>query len=278
MRKTIFISLTIFCVTFFCNLSAQNSIQLSEIELVNLGDGQLYGYKRDDAKTPLEGKIRIITGFTTEYIDAQFAENGLAIGKWEYYKKNNLSVYSSYENGYQHGEYAELKTDGSPKVKGNYLKGKKDGKWETYSSEGDIKQLEVFKDDKVEKRVTYYTNGNVDMERNFKDGKEHGVSKTFRLDGTLKSEKSYVNGKQIGRQMQYFTSNHDDFIEISNYNDKGKRDGEFTETYAENKKLKTKGQYVNGQKDGKWKYYSLGGTLTREEVYENGVQKSSTKF
>lgn len=278
MRRIVLMLIAVLMVSAFSSISGQNSVQLSEIDLVNLGDGQLYGHKRDEAKTPLEGKTRIITGFTTEYIDAEFAKGGMATGKWEYYKKNNLSAYTSYKNGYQDGEWAELKTDGSPKQTGFYKEGKKDGKWETYNNDGDVKEMEVFKDGGLEQRVTYYLNGNVDMERNFKNGKEHGVSKTYTQDGTLKSEKNYVNGKQVGRQMQYYVTNHDHFIAISNYNDKGKLEGEYTETYAENKKPKTKGQYVNGQKDGKWQYYTIGGTLTKEEVYEKGVEKSSTRF
>jgi len=402
MRRTFFIFLTFFITLLSHDVFAQNSIRLSEIEFVNLGDGRLFVNKRDEAKTPLEGKMRIITGFTTEYIDSEFAE-GLAIGKWEYFKNNKLSEVINYDKGYITGEklsyyedgvtlksktpydnglengerlsyyrdgitvnvktpfvkgkvngavvrysedgkkeyektmkdglddgpertykdgevmseivfkngkaegesfsiynkgsndcykttafyksgqydgnYKEEYCNGSPKISGKYISGKKDGLWEYYKQDGSRrKPTEGYKDGELIKKITYYINGNIDTERNYKNGKEDGVVKQYTQDGTLKSEKNYINGKQVGKQMQYYSSSISDYIESSNYNESGKLDGEYLETYAETKKVKVKGQYINGQKNGKWLYYSLDGTPTREEVYEKGVQKSSTKL
>jgi len=245
--------------------------------MVNLGDGQLYGHSRNEEKIAISGKVRIITGVTTEYIDAEFS-NGFAIGKWEYYRNNKLNTYISYNNGYKEGEYAELATDGTPKITGSYLNGKKEGTWDTYGSEGNKKQTEIYKDGGLEKKITYYTNGNIDAERNYKNGKENGIVRQYTLDGTLKAEKNYINGKQVGKQMQYYTSNVADYIETSNYSVEGKKDGEFIQVYANSKNIKTKGQYVNGQKDGKWVYNNEKGKLLKEELYENGVQKNSKTF
>lgn len=100
MRRIALILIAVLTASAFGSISSQNSIQLSEIDLVNLGDGQLYGHKRDEAKTPLEGKTRIITGFTTEYIDAEFAKGGMATGKWEYYSiSGTLTREEVYEKG-----------------------------------------------------------------------------------------------------------------------------------------------------------------------------------
>jgi len=256
--------------------NAQKSIQISDIELINLGDGQLYGHSRDSEKTAINGKTRIITGVTTEYIDAEFS-NGYAIGKWEYYKNNKLSSYVSYENGYQNGEFAELTPGGSLKITGSFKKGKKDGEWTTYGSDENKKETEVFKDGSVIKRISYYTNGNIDSERNYKNGKEDGVSKQYTLDGTLKSEKNYVNGKQVGRQMQYYTSNQADYIQISNYSANGKKEGEFIETFVDTDNIKQKGNYVNDQKDGLWLTGTLRGADMKEETYKNGVLQNSKR-
>ncbi|SHG11376.1 toxin-antitoxin system YwqK family antitoxin [Dysgonomonas macrotermitis] len=259
-------------------IQAQESIQITDINLVNLGDGQTYAHRKDEAKTPITGKVRIITGVTTEYIDAEFNNQGLAIGKWEYYKNNNLRSYASYKEGYLDGEWAEVLVSGDIKQKGEYLNGKKHGTWTTYNSEGNPKETEIYNDGKVEKRTTFYTNGNIDMERNFKNGKEHGSSKTYTLDGKLKSDKNYVNGKQVGKQMIHFTSNIADYIETSNYSPEGKQDGEYTQVYVETKAVKVKGQYIKGQKTGKWVYNTIGGKPIKEETYENGVLKETRKF
>lgn len=78
--------------------------------------------------------------------------------------------------------------------------------------------------------------------------------------------------------MQYYSSNQFDYIETSNYSTDGKKDGDYTETYADSKETKVKGQYSNGQKDGKWMYYDTKGKLIRQEIFENGTQKSSQRF
>lgn len=193
-------------------------------------------------------------------------------------KNNNLRSYASYKEGYLNGEWAEVLTSGDIKQKGEYLNGKKSGIWIINNSEGNLKEKEVYNDGKVEKRTTFYTNGNIDMERNFKNGKEHGAYKTYTIDGKIKSEKNYVNGKQVGKQIVHFTSNIANYIETSNYSTEGKLEGEYNQVYSENNVTKVKGQYAKGQKTGIWKYNSIGGKPTKEEVYDNGVLKETRKF
>ena len=77
-------------------------IKLSDIEMINLGDGRLFAREKKSEK-PVNGKVRIITGYTTEYIDAGF-DKGYADGKWEYYKQNTLSETMNYSNGTLNGE------------------------------------------------------------------------------------------------------------------------------------------------------------------------------
>lgn len=380
MRNFLFIAIALF---FLCtnDLIGQNSVQLNDIEIVNLGDGQVFGHKRDSEKTAINGKVRIITGYTTEYIDAEFA-NGLAIGKWEYYKNNNLARVTNYENGYENGErityhhdgktistktpllkgkvngvatrynqdgkkeyeksmkngeddgpersfdengeitsetifkngkaegkafatynkkqsdcytktefykngqldgeYLEKYCDGETKTKGKYIAGKKDARWEYYKADGSRrKPTEEYQNGDLIKKITYYTNGNIETERNYKNGKEDGTTKQFTQDGELKSEKNYVNGKQVGRQMQHYTSSANNYIEISNYSTDGKKDGEYSENYTETKTLKTKGQYLKGQKHGKWITSDISGNLVKEEEYNNGKitgSKRTEKF
>lgn len=253
------------------NVSAQESIEIQDINLTNLGDGQLVGHRRDADKTPINGKTRIINGYTNEYINAEFS-NGFATGKWEYFKNSKLRSSVSYVNGYQDGEYIEVTAGGTPQVKGYFTKGKKT-KWETSNSEGDIKQLEIYDNGDLVKKITYYTNGNIDTERNYKNGKEDGLVKQYTLDGNLKTEKNYVAGKQFGKQVVYITSNLASYIETSNYNERGKQDGEYSQVYAETKLPKVKGFYKNGQKDGTWIYYNMKDKKDREEIYDNGVLK-----
>lgn len=278
MKKCIaLLALVIFAANFTASV-AQKPLKLEEIDMLNLGDGQVYAHKRDSSDVPLDGKIRIITGFTTEYINAEFKQ-GYAEGRWEYYRKNELSSYLTYKNGYLDGECGEVKPSGDLKETGFYKNGKKDGTWKTYYSDDQVKQLDEYKDGDLRKTVTYYTDGSVQRERNFLNKKEHGVDKSFEWEtGVQKSEKYYENGKQVGKQMQYFSSNLNDYIQISNYSKEGKMDGKYTETYAETNKMKVQGQYKDGKKIGVWKYGNKDGKVTKEEKYENGKLIETKKF
>lgn len=253
MKQVLFLFVFL-CSTFSIQIRGQQSIKISDINLVNLGDGQTYAHNKDEAKTPVKGKVRIITGVTTEYINAQFNDEGLAIGKWEYYKNNELRSYISYQNGYMNGE------------------------WIKYYDPETPKEIKVYQDNRLCQTKTYYTNGNLESERNFSNGKEHGSYKRYTLEGNLKMDENYENGKKVGKQIVYYTSNLSDYIETSNYSSLGKLDGEFSQVYTETKATKVKGQYTKGQKTGVWKYYSLSGKPIKEELYENGVLKETRKF
>lgn len=277
MKQILFLFIFLFSA-FSIQIHAQKTIQIKDINLYNLGDGQTYAHNKDEAKTPVQGKVRIITGVTTEYIDADFNNEGLAIGKWEYYKNNNLRSYTSYQNGYMNGEWGELSVSGDIKEKGEYKEGKKSGTWTKFYDPETPKEIKIYKDDKLSQTKTFYTNGNLESERNFLNGKEHGAYKRYTLDGKLKMDENYENGKKVGKQMICYSSNLNDYIETSNYSSLGKLDGEFLQVYTDTKNVKVKGKYIKGQKTGVWKYYTLSGKPTKEEVYENGVLKETRKF
>jgi Uncharacterized protein conserved in bacteria len=208
MKRKMFLFLSIIAIGIMPVFS-QNQLQIADVEIVNLGDGQRYVHKRDEAKTPVNGKVRFITGMTTEYIDTEL-KDGYVDGKWDYYERNVLKESTSFKNGY------------------------------------------------------------VDAERNYQNGREHGVAKRYTLDGKMKSEQNYVNGKRVGKQVVHYSSNQEDYIQTSYYNENGKLDGDFSEVYVKNNNVKSKGKYKNGQKDGKWITGYANG-MTKEEVYNNGV-------
>lgn len=178
-----------------------------------------------------------------------------------------------YKNGRYHGESLEVFKNGKTKTKGNYIDGQKDGLWESFKKDGSRRgNQETFKNGKVIKRISYFTNGKPEMERNFNtEGKQHGAEKKYSSEnGELTSEKNFVNGKQVGKQMRLVSSNQGSYYEYSNYNENGKKNGEFKEVFVEkDKKEKTKGQYVNDNKHGKW-YYGNSLGFYKEETYDNG--------
>lgn len=267
MNKTylLLIALLVYSVLAF----AQKELNILDIEILNLGDGQRFVHERGNRDNPVEGKVRIITGMSTEYIDAEI-KAGYAEGKWDYYANNRLRESLQFSNGYMEGKQILYFGNGDVEREASFKKGMKHGDWVHYNRDGGRRELEVFVDGGLTKRITYYSNGNVGMERNFKNGKEDGVTKTYTQEGELKSEKHFINGKQVGKEMSLMTSNNGQFFKHCNYNEKGNLDGDYLEEWAEIKKPKAQGKYINGQKDGLWKEWYANGEIRREEVYKNG--------
>ncbi|MEN9919393.1 MAG: hypothetical protein RL662_1829 [Bacteroidota bacterium] len=367
MKKQLFF-IAILLHSLIATICAQERIQLNDIEIINLGDGQLFGTTRTSERTPINGKVKIINGYSSEYIDAEFS-SGYPIGKWNYYKNDKIYESTNYVNGYEdgdkityyddaktvkiktplskgkvngtvvryysdgkkeyekifkdgtgeglektyaedgeikselffkngkeegksfsilnlgnhdcykksmsymngilEGEYKEEFCDGKPKISGKYITGKKDGIWLYTNKDGRKKPTEEYKSGELIRKISYYSNGKVDAEQGYNKGKEHGTTKQYTVDGELKSEKNYVNGKQVGKQYQIYTSSTYSYFENSNYSPEGLKDGQYTEMYLETKSIKTKGLYIKGQKSGKWITSNIKGTLIKEEDFVN---------
>ena len=68
--------------------------------------------------------------------------NRQSVKMYLWYPNGNVEVLSEGANG-MHQEWYE---DGTLKIQGQYLKGKKSGKWVTYDSIGTLSKTEIFKD------------------------------------------------------------------------------------------------------------------------------------
>jgi antitoxin component YwqK of YwqJK toxin-antitoxin module len=81
---------------------------------------------------------------------------------------------------------------------GNILKGKKEGRWKSYHSNGKKKYDENYKDGKLDGLATdWYKNGQKGLEGTYKDGKEDGLMTWWYENGQKQSEETYKNGKLI---------------------------------------------------------------------------------
>ncbi|MDR2040021.1 MAG: caspase family protein [Bacteroidales bacterium] len=260
----------------FAGMIIPERVKMEDIDLVNLGDGQMFGYIKDSEKTPLDGKVRMIDGVNPEYWDAHFIE-GYPEGKWDFYQKNKLKTTVGYKNGYYDGAYCDYhRSGGEVKIRGNYKNGKKDGVWEEFYESGIPERKSEYKDGELQKETSYFTDGKVSREAYYRNTRLHGTEKRYDFkDGGLISDLNYKNGKQVGRQMQQ-TGN---VLKVSNYSEKGELDGSYAETYLDTKKTKVKGKYKDGKKEGIWEEFSSSGRKSRTEEYKNGdLRKSITYF
>lgn len=247
MMKNVLLAFGLLVSTFL----SQGQIKISDLKMTNLGDGRLYAeYATEkDKDKPVDGKVRIITGYTTEYMDAEFTK-GIATGKWEYYADNKLTQVMNYAGGLLNGERIKYFQDGTTvKEKATFLKGKINGISTAYSPDGKLIS-----------------------EKGMKDGAEDGPERKYdEQTGELISDATYANGKQEGKFMQKINRGSSDAYTRTQYYKGGFYNGECLEVY-ENGTIKTKGNYINGKKDGLWESFKPDGTRKgNSETYKNGT-------
>lgn len=227
--------------------SAQEKVyQVDEVSVINYGDGRLLFRKLNEEKTPLQGQHRIIDGYRSEYIIADF-KDGMYNGNYQHFKNNKLKEEGTYKEGRKNGVYKEYYSDGSKVQK------------ETPFTAGKLNGI-------VKK---YYTNGKLESEKGYAMSVEDGVERKYNYEsGKMTTERNYKEGVLHGPQMAYYSSNVGDYVEHSTY-DMGKLVGEYSEIFTDGT-IKKLGNYTKeGKKDGEW--------LERESFSKKSNDKFSGK-
>jgi len=246
--KTLLLIIAFLCVGF-SQLSAQ--IKINEVNCYNLGDGRYYCQDKE-SKEPLEGSVRMIDGYNSQYIEAVF-NKGIPNGSWKLFKNNVLIEEYTYKDGILDGDYKEYYMDGSKKSERHFVNGKAEGKF-----------------------IKYYSNGKVESEVNYKNGEQDGAEVFYDSEGNVRSSATYSTGKETGSKKQLITSNTGDYELSANYRG-GKYDGAYSEIFT-NGNTKVKGNYINGKKDGTWEFGKKDGSKIRTEVYANDDKIKETIY
>lgn len=240
--KKLLISL-LFGVVALTGAAQETVYQVDEVSVINYGDGRLLFRQLGEAKTPLNGQHRIIDGYHSEYLLADF-KDGMYNGNFQHFKSNKL------------------------KEEGTYKEGRKDGTYKEYYSDGvSVKKETQFKEGKLHGVTrSFYTDGKPEKEKGYTMGVEDGIERSYNYETGQESEREYKNGRQHGTQTIYYSSNVGSYVEKSTY-DSGKRVGDFSETFADGT-IKTLGQYnKEGKKEGEW--------LTRDSFSKKDNEKFS---
>ena len=79
-------------------MAQEKVYQVDELSVINYGDGRLLFRQYDKDNTPLNGSHRIIDGYRSEYILAEF-KDGMYNGDYKYFKKNRLKEEGTYKEG-----------------------------------------------------------------------------------------------------------------------------------------------------------------------------------
>jgi len=246
--------LAVLFFTVSLGISAQKEYNIEKVTVVNLGDGRML-FRDMETEKPLQGEHRLIDGYRSEYILANF-KDGLYDGTYKHYKRNKLVEEKTYKEGIGNGIFKDYHIDG-----------------ETVKSEREVKNGKVHGIAR-----DYSQHGKLETEKGYDNGVEHGKELRYHYEtGELTTDRNYVNGKLDGKQIEHISSNRADYLKISNYK-MGVLDGDYSETLKEGDIIRTKGKYKNGKKEGKWITNRKEGIPEKEITYKDGEQDGETRI
>ena len=193
------------------------------------------------------------------------------IGKEYYFYNDSLIFEGSYKNGERNGKGKEFDSKGKIIFEGEYLKGKRwKGKGKEYDSKGTLIYAVEYLNGEINGNGKEYNyEGKLIFEGEFLKGKLNGISKEYEYNGQLVYEGNFLNGILLDFK------EYDEKNRVINELKNGK--GIITEYYYNNK-LKSKCEYLNGERNGKAKEYYYNGKLEFEGEYLNGLRWNGKEY
>ncbi len=217
----------------------------------NYSEGKLTGtaiYFYDD------GKQHYTANFTDGKLDGLLKE---------YYTTGAIRSVKTLQNDLKNGAFALYWSNGKLQDTGAYKDDKQAGEWKIYYKDGSLQKAGSFneKGDPAGRWIFYFRNGKKDEVQNYgKDGTLDGIDSVFDEDGIVFELHTYKDGI-----LQSYT-----FLDKGgNIVSSGKLDGKIISMKGCNPQgqVTSEGIYVNGKRDGVWKFYNYYGGLETMENY-----------
>ena len=178
-------------------------------------------------------------------------------------------------NGKEDGEWIYYYKKGKKQATGKFKKGKKQGKWTYYYSNGRIQQTGSY----ANAMLTgvwywYYDTGEILKEEYYIYGKLDGESIEYTESGDIISKGNYIEGNKEGDWVYKVGDQEYKGKYVMNY-----KDGVWKSYYLEKESLSFEGKFLQGNPDGKHKYFYTDGKLKEERYYSEGEKvKSWSKY
>jgi antitoxin component YwqK of YwqJK toxin-antitoxin module len=210
-------------------------------------------------------------------------ENGKQSGEWtQNYQDGNIGRKIRFENG--QATYLQEYRYGKVVQEGSVLNDKKHGEWKLYfitedylfkngppktrviehyendalhgehkefHEDGSVSRITDYNEGKITRNKSFWANGQVISDCTYVNGELHGQCFSYEENGSLWSENNYVNGKNHGVYKRYKWG----VLKEEGYYENGFKHG-FWRSYENDhnpKSVTAEGNYVKGQKEGRWK-------------------------
>lgn len=233
-----------------------------------------------------DGKLN----WTGTYLDS------MRNGEWTFYYKNGkIENILHYLHGKLNGKYTYLDEMGHVKLICNYSEGDLNGYYRNYFKNGQIQCEGWYVSGSKEGNWYYYhSDGTYDWTCFFQKDVMSGIEKDYGEKGVIKYMFTHYNGKiqsliaydSIGNEIknEVFENGQDYILPDFHGNERthcsflcNSWEGKMTFKWIDGKILEEI-QYVNGKKDGPYRYYNLDGSVAVEGTYADDEKTGVWKF
>ena len=167
----------------------------------------------------------------------------------------------------EQGPWKEYYQNGQMKAKGTYKDGKRIGEWVFYHPTGKVEQKGVYDNKGRAQGVWkwYYEDGKLLREENYLNNLLDGETTEFDEDGKIITKGYYVEGQKE----EHWEYDLGDYKEVGKYKS-DRRDSIWVHYYLPEGKIRYRGNYIDGNPDGKHVYYYRNGKVKEEGKYVVG--------
>lgn len=303
--------------------------------IVSYVDDKMHGYLKEYAPN---GSLKLTTKYVRGELQTDVPELAKLDLKTYYYKGGHVRSTSTYsEDGVPEGAHRKFSKDGKVVSTKVYSKGiviadgildtagRNQGLWKAFYLNGKLKSIGNYVNGKKVGKWTYnYSNGKIEQQGSYdKKNRVQGIWKWYypcvspcsAEIGNLWREEVYVDDKREGSLIEYSDSgkvitkgelidNEKEgpwILELADYREEGsykagKRDGEWKhyfiatgglrfvghfidgvpdgkqQFYYESGKYRQTGKYIGGNREGEWKFYDETGYVFLTILYENNIE------
>jgi len=218
------------------------------------------------------GKVSSVGSYskqgTKEGLFRRYDEQGRVVSATIYQGDRRMSEGGVNEQGAMEGPWTEYYVTGEKRAEGAYKAGKREGDWSYFHRSGEVEQRGKYQNGLAQGLwVWFYEGGARHREENYRKGKEDGASVEYDEQGAVITQGEYIDGLRDGKWI-YHVGDH---REEGAYKD-GLKDGQWVHTYEDGRKNFI-GSFVNGDPDGKHRWYWPNGNLMEEGRYSMGLRQ-----
>lgn len=176
------------------------------------------------------------------------------------------------EGGNRRGPWKDYSPSGVVTAEGIYAESRRTGTWKFYNTEGKLEQAGSYINGRIDGTWRwYYPNGELLREEDYFQGRRDGTYTEYTRTGEIIARGTYADGERNGEWKITTGDNTEEGTYLL-----GLRDGLWRSWYP-NGKLRFRGEFKQGNPDGRHIFYYDSGRQKEDGYYKNGFRTRTWK-